>query len=407
MKTPSFAKIACIAIAFCAATATSSPAQTLTFSTSFDETSNGDYPNAPLIGGPDGNYYGTTSSEFGTDFGTVYQVTSAGVVTTIYKFCSLAGCADGSYPVDSLVLAKNGNFYGTTNSGGANNFGTVFELTPSGELTTLYSFCSLANCADGRYPVGGLVQAANGNFYGTTPYGGGPNGYGTVFQITAAGKLTTLYSFCSDPSCPDGGIPFGNLIQGPNGALYGTSYGGDANRGNIFKITTAGKLTVLHSFCSLANCADGDEPYDGLTLASNGKFYGTTSQGGAYPTLCSGNGCGTVFQMTATGALTTLYNFCSKAGCPDGYTPTSGLIQASDGNLYGTVPFGGKNGYGLIYKITTAGKLTGLFNFDGTNGTNPQASLVQASNGGFYGTTESGGSDGYGTVFNLSLGTER
>jgi len=288
MKKFSPMRMVCIAIAFCAATAIASPAQTFTSIASLG-LANGDSPNG-LVQGTNGDFYGTTT--FGgpnvNDGGTVFEVSPAGEVTMLHAFfCSSASCAAGSLPNGGLLLAGNGNFYGSTSIGGAKSSsqGTVFEITPAGKLTTIYSFCAQFNCADGESPSG-LVQATDGNFYGTTPVGGAYN-FGTVFKLTPAGKLTTLYSFCpggNGGNCADGRNPSGGLIRAANGNSYGTTNEGGANGfagGTIFEITPAGKLTTLYSFCAQANCADGASP-NGLIQATNGNFYGVTYAGGGW-----------------------------------------------------------------------------------------------------------------------------
>jgi uncharacterized repeat protein (TIGR03803 family) len=226
--------------------------------------------------------------------------------------------SDGEYP-NGLVQATNGDLYGTTNFG-AEYAGTVYKITPSGTLTTVYSFCSQSNCTDGDGPLAGLVQATNGDLYGTTG-NGGANGGGTVFKITPSGTLTTLYSFCYYGNlCPDGSYPVAGLIQATNGDLYGTTYWGGANgkyNGTVFKITPSGTLTTLYRFCSQGGCTDGSEPAAGLVQAANGNLYGTTEEGGA-------NNAGTVFKITPSGTLTTLYSFCSQSGCTDGESPKCG-----------------------------------------------------------------------------------
>lgn len=388
------------------------PAHSQTFSSllSFNQT-NGDNPFGALVQGANGNFYGTTSSDFGGGYGTVFQITPTGLLTTLYNFCSLPKCADGSYPVASLTLARNGNFYGVTNYGGTHGDGTVFEVTPEGALTTLYSFCSLSLCADGYAPVASLIQAANGNFYGTTAYGGS-TGYGTLFEITPAGTLTTLYNFCSKTNCVDGSIPFGALLQTRSGTFYGTTFSGGAHGdfGTIYKMS-AGTLTTIYSFCAQPNCSDGEEPYAGLVLGKSGNFYGTAASGGVNvsSTSCNGQGCGTIFQITPTGQLTTLYDFCSKTNCADGEIPAAALIASSNGILYGTTAFGGTHcvsqaaysGCGTIFGITPTGNFKVLHSFDSTDGYEPQASLLQVSDGTLYGTTLSGGSSGWGTIFSF------
>jgi uncharacterized repeat protein (TIGR03803 family) len=426
-------KLACTMLTFFSTLTIEARAQTFTTLVDFDGT-NGFSPIAPLVQGINGNLYGTT--EFGgtgaycvlsypPGCGTIFEVTPAGQLTTLYSFCSQPNCSDG-YPTTGLVLAVNGNFYGTT-SDGSNNGGTIFEITPAGQLTTLYNFCSQPNCADGAYPTA-LVQAAQGEFYGTTVGGGvavncrSAHGCGTIFKVTSRGVLTTLYNFCSQANCTDGYAPLG-LVQASDGNLYGTTNSGgsgafcaplnDDDCGTIFRITPSGKFDTIYSFCSSTNCADGDGPYASLVQASNGKLYGTTRFGGA---TCGYNlGCGTVFGIVPNGKLTTLYSFCSQPDCADGEFPDAGLVQATDGNLYGTTEAGGGlHDVGTIFQITPARQLTTLYTFcsqtECTDGAYPQAGLVQATDGSLYGTAGSGGDTdcnspyGCGTAFSLSMG---
>ncbi len=381
-----------------------STAQTFNLLLQFDG-SNGASPVAGLAQGLDGNLYGTTVRGGSTDYGTVFKITPSGALTTLYSFCALSGCIDGVGPEASVVLGTDGNFYGTTPSGGANGWGTVFKITPAGALTTLYSFCAKTNCDDGGSPESALVQASDGSFYGTTESGGGSVQYaGTVFKITPAGVLTSLYSFCALTSCADGESPFGALVQAPNGSLFGTTSLGGANQhGTVFEITTTGKLTTLYSFCARSNCADGSDPYGTLIRGLDGDFYGTTYYGGT-------NNYGTVFKITPTGALTTLYSFCGQANCADGAQPFAGLVQAIDGNFYGTTFEGGASGHGVIFKITSSGALTTLYSFcsqtDCADGAQPFASLVEDTSGTFYGAASGGGnkSSADGTLFSLSVG---
>jgi len=279
---------------FCAGAVIASSAQTFTTLASFDG-KDGNLPDAPLVQGINGNFYGTALEGGKKNNGTVYEISPAGKLKALYRFCSQANCTDGNDPSGALVQATNGNFYGTTSLGGANDnplclsphessCGIVFEITPAGKLTTLYSFCSQPNCADGYFPAAAVVQAANGDFYGTTRYGGTgkctPSCGGTVFKMTSAGKLTTLYSFCSKPNCADGSGLFAPLVRATNGNFYGITLFGGANcapadfcGGIVFKITPGGKLTTLYSFCSQANCTDGNGP-SALVQATNGDFYG-------------------------------------------------------------------------------------------------------------------------------------
>ncbi len=398
-----------------------SPAQTFTTLLNFDGTNGGLPLYSSLVQGTDGNFYGTsevggTSTNCTVGCGTVFKITPAGTLTTLHNFES----TDGSFPVGGLVQATDSNFYGTTYAGGASSncsggCGTVFKITPTGTFTTLHSF----EGTDGANPEGALLEATNGQFYGTT-WAGGTNdscqvagvGCGTVFKITPAGTLTMLHSF--DGS--DGSYPTGALVQATNGNLYGTAdLGGQSGAaacatygcGTVFMITPTGAFTLLHSFDS----ADGFEP-NWLVQATNGDFYGTATGGGA-STNCDG-GCGTAFEITPAGTLTVLHSFDGS----DGSFLSAGLVQATDGNFYGTAGSGGASsnctgGCGTVFELTPTGTLTTLHSFDGTDGS-LIAGLIQGTHGAFYGLTSTGGSDdscdyyagfaGCGTVFSLGTG---
>jgi uncharacterized repeat protein (TIGR03803 family) len=366
-------------------TAIAAPAQTFNTLINFDGT-NGCNPEwVSLVQGRNGNLYGVTTCGGSKGDGIFFKMTPGGTLTVLHSF----EFSDGAAPFAGVTLASDGNFYGTTAGGGVNGYGTAFKVTPSGTVTTLYSFCAQPNCADGSLPTADLVQATNGNFYGTT-FLGGAYGDGTAFKITPGGKLTTLNSFDSTQ-----GGPYAGLVQATNGNLYGTTYlGGAYNYGTIFKITPGGKLKTVHDF----NFADGVEPVAGLIQAADGNLYGTTSQGGA-------NGHGTEFKVTPRGKLTVVYSFCAQTNCADGADPWAGLVQATDGNFYGATSNGGANGYGTIFQITSDGVLTTLHSFDGTDGADCWGAMVQATQGEFYGTTQSGGNSWEdGTVFSLSMG---
>jgi uncharacterized repeat protein (TIGR03803 family) len=411
------ATFACLIFVFCTATAVVSPAQ-VTFTTllTFGGTNGSNPTNTVLTQGADGNFYGVTpyggvNNDGGCYYGcgTVFKMTASGALTTLYNFCSQANCTDGYDPTGSLAQAANGDFYGTTIYAGANGGGTVFEITTKGELTTLYSFCTLSSCADGEAPNAGLVRAGNGSLYGTTAFGG-VYGAGTVFEITPAGELRTLYSFCAQYECADGSLPDGGLIQAIDGNFYGETEDGGLNyQGTVFKVTPAGKLTTLYSFCALDGCSDGSDPYGGLVQATNGDFYGSTLEEGG--DFCA---CGTVFKITSTGGLATLHTF----DYTDGRQPSGGLVQGTDGNLYGTTKGGGPDlygcdyfGCGTVFEITPAGTLTTLYNFcalaNCADGAFPTAGLLQATNGAFYGTTAGSITLDFvndGTIFSLSTG---
>jgi len=372
-------------------------AQTFTTLRSFDGT-DGSQVFPGLVQAANGDLYGATAdgganSNKGcvANCGTVFKITLAGKLTTLYSFCSESGCSDGAEPQATLVQDTNGNLYGTTFILGADSGGTVFKISPGGKLTTLYSFCSKSACGDGSNPGAALVQATNGDLYGTTLFGGSNAcSCGTVFKIAPSGALTTLHSFDST----DGSGPEAALIQATDGNFYGTTSGGGVHAsGTVFKITPAGKLTTLYSFCSQTNCPDGANPIAGLIQATDGNFYGTATQGGA-------NGGGTVFKITPSGKLTTLHTFDGT----DGFNPEATLVLATDENFYGTTCCGGADGDGTIFKITPSGKLTTLHTFDGTDGEFTAQALVQDSNGKFYGTAPDGGAAGDGTIFSLSVG---
>ena len=285
---------------------------------------------------------------------------------------------------------------------------SVFSHAQTYSESVFYNFCTQANCTDGYYSGGLLIQAADGNFYGTTSYGGITNslcdsemsvgGCGTIFRIGVDG-FTTLYSFCSLANCADGAVPDAGLVQGGDGNFYGmTSGGGDAEGcdpgygcGTAFRITPSGKFTLLATLTS--------NSLSGLVEGSDGNFYGTTmgATGEGYP---SGN----VFTLTSAGSLTNLYAFqCSQSICANGGNPTTGLVQGSDGNFYGSTYGGGANGYGTIFKITLAGSLTTLHSINNdTDGSIVSSSLVEGSNGSFYGNTLVGGTHDGGVFFNLT-----
>ncbi len=360
-------------------------AQTFTSLHSFDST-DGAHPYAQPVQGTSGAFFGIASSGGATGAGTAFTINSSGTFTTLDSFHG----TNGDFPRARLVLATDGTFYGTTVMGGTNGgYGTVFNITPSGALTSVHSFGD----SDGAAPDAGLIQATNGNFYGTTETGGSqcPGGCGTVFEMTPGGTLTTLHNFDNT----DGAGPYAELLQATDGNFYGTTgAGGTKEFGTVFKITPSGTLTMLYSF--KGPDGDGEFPAAGLTQATDGNFYGTTVYGGL--------GYGTVFKITPSGTLTLLHSFNGQ----DGAFPYATWIQATDGNFYGTTTEGGVNGAGVILEMTPSGTLTTLHSFDNTDGTFPYG-LAQATDGSFYGTTYEGGASnacsfGCGTVYNLSVG---
>jgi uncharacterized repeat protein (TIGR03803 family) len=259
-------------------------------------------PSSGLVLDQQGNLYGTTQYGGAHGAGIVFKVTPKGKETVLYNFCAQNNCADGAQPMAGLVFDQNGNLYGSTVEGGVvkncyNGCGVVFKLTPKGKETVLYTFCPQNNCFDGRNPAAGLVFDRKGNLYGTTELGGA--GGGTVFELTPKGKETVLYSFCAQNNCTDGSNPAAGLIFDTKGNLYGTTVSGGIYRGSdevgvVFKLTPKGKETVLHSFCTQYNgyyCADGAYPSAGLVFDQKGNLYGTTIDGGDH-------NAGVVFKLT-------------------------------------------------------------------------------------------------------------
>ena len=368
--------------------ATAASAQTFTVLYNFGSTP-GDpqepsYPGA-IAQGRDGNMYSTTTSG-GNGFGTVFKITPAGKVTEIHAFSG----PDGSYPNGGVTLGTDGNFYGTTYEGGTFSQGTIFKITPGGTLTTLYNLGTQST--DGGFPYASPIQGTDGNWYGTM-YSGGTGGYGTIYKLTAAGVYTVLYSFeythgagLEDP-----------LVLGNDGNLYGTTYSGGANGyGEVFKITPAGVLTVLYSFDN----THGAHPSGPLIQGTDGSFYGTTDSGGT-------SASGVAFKVSAAGILTVLHNM---NGTTDGLTPYDGVTQASDGNFYGAngVPDTANNG--TIFEINAKNVFSVPYTFsatDTTKGSNPQVSPFQHTNGILYGDTTLGDTSalcasGCGVFYSLS-----
>jgi uncharacterized repeat protein (TIGR03803 family) len=343
----------------------------------------GQHPIAGLVMDSAGNLYGTTYYGGVNGDGTVFKISAAGTETVLYSF--KAGSTDGANPQSGLIMDNAGNLYGTTYYGGVNGDGTVFKISAAGTETVLYSF--KAGSTDGENPQSGLVMDSSGDLYGTTTLGGA-NGNGTVFKISSAGTETILHSF----GVSDGHDPLAGLVIDNAGNLYGTTMMGGANGiGTVYEISASGTETVLYSFG--ANSTDGGEPQAGLAMDSAGNLYGTTWIGGA-------NSISTVYKISAAGTETILHSF--GASSTDGKQPWARLVIDSAGNLYGTTMSGG-DGIGTVYEISASGVETVLYSFgaSSTDGQNPQAGLIMDSAGNLYGTTYSGGANGYGTVFEI------
>ena len=383
-------------------------AQTFAVLQNFNNT-NGNRPLTPPIRATDGNLYGATLQGGTTSHGLIYKLTRQGKLSALYMFCSQPNCTDGSSPEFGPILGKDGSLYGTTSNGGANNLGVVYKITLSGNLSVLHSFC---HCAEGWYP-NSLVEDGKGGFFGTT-LEDGSHQFGAIFHLSAQGKMTTLYNFCdSQPTCIDAYSNTGEpqpLIRGADGNIYGiTTTGGQSfylcspgGCGTVFKITPRGQFSIVYSFCSLANCADGGSPA-WLILGSDGNFYGTTSLGGSE---ASG---GTVFQLTTSGVLNPLHSFSAAKGSGSGYAPYN-LIQANNSMLYGTTFFGGNNegsqcqqiGCGTVFSVTSSGAFESLHSFSASDGYAP-AGVAQTSDNTLRGTTSYGGAHKDGVIFSIDL----
>jgi uncharacterized repeat protein (TIGR03803 family) len=339
-------------------------------------------PNTPLAGlvlGNDGNFYGSTSTGGGFA-ATIFAISPGGFLTNLV---TLSG-PNGAGPVSSLILGSDGNFYGTAGGGGSYGKGTIFQMTTNGILTTLVSF----NGTNGSAPLAALALGNDGNFYGTTS-AGGIYGQGTIFEMNTNWMVTSLVSF----SGGNGSAPLAGLTLGSDGNFYGTTSAGGTNGvGTVFRMGADGTFTSLVSFGN-----NGNSPQGPLAIGQDGRFYGTTFLGGS-------NYAGTVFAITTNGVFSSLVCFNST----NGGGPVGALAQAGDGNLYGATSFGGADNAGTVFRMTTAGALTSMFSFTGStftgvfpNGRNPEGGLVVAADSSFYGTTYDS-PDGYGHIFRIT-----
>jgi uncharacterized repeat protein (TIGR03803 family) len=341
-----------------------------TFSTLHDfKGTDGSQPLSPLIQAVDGFFYGTTVEGGAANLGTIFKMSSNGALVVLHSFDG----TDGQYPFAGLLQATDGNFYGTTDNGGSGlGSGTVFKMAQSGTFTVLHSFCTQFGCTDGAFPLSALTQGADGRLYGTTQEGGEYED-GTVFGITTNGMLTTLYNFCALPNCADGQGPVAGVTLGSDGNFYGTTeYGGANEAGAVFGITPAGKLTTLYSFCSKNECLDGRYASGGVTQGTDGNFYGSTIFGGDLDCpLNDGDGCGTIFKLeTGLGPFVTFGRAAGKVGqtggiLGQGFTGTTSVslngtpasfTVVSDTFIKATVPVGATTGYVTV--TTPSGTLT-------------------------------------------------
>jgi len=332
--------------------------------------------------GRDGNLYSTTQAggEFtnGHQYGTVFRLTPSGDMAVLHSFDN----TNGGIPYSGLTLATDGNFYGTTTIGGA-GYGTIFKITPSGTYTVLHNFVGTTEGSNAYAPP---IQGFDGNLYGTT--GDGVNMFGAFYKTTPAGVVTVLYKFPSTNRYPRG------LVLGTDGNFYGTTVGDSRGFGTVFKMTPKGKITILHKFTG----PDGEDPIGQLIQASDGNFYGTTKVGGS-------GAQGVVYKTTPAGVFTVLHNFANNG---QGMSPVAGLVQATDGNFYGMAFTNPGVGPGLIYKITSNGTYTIVYEFLSKNkdGASPQTAMIQHTGETLFGDTYSGGTGAFcacGVLFSLDL----
>lgn len=323
------------------------------------------------VQGRDGNLYGSTLEGGTSGIGTVFKITPSGTITTLYSFDGSVG----SYPYGGLVLGTDGNFYGTASLGGSADLGSVYKITPAGVITSLHNF---TNIGDGTHPGPALVLGGDGNFYGGTS--------STIYKITPTGAFTTLHTL---NSATDGGA-VGYMILGADGNFYGSAGSGGANNyGTVFKVTPTGAFTLLHTF---TNGTDGFEP-GSLAQAANGMLYGDTFVGG------SGGG-GVIFKTTTSGTFTALYSL--NAGT-DGSGITGRLTLGTDGNFYNVAYADGANAGGTLFKISPAGIFTKVLDFNGANvGSDPESGLLQDTSGIFYGSTGTGGNGNASVFYSLN-----
>lgn len=366
-----------------------SPAQTLKTVYSFTGADDGNsaFPGwVTLTQGRNGSLYGTT---IGLSNGSVFDVTTRGLFTNLFDFDG----TDGGLTYAGVTLASDGNYYGVTYNGGSGYGGVFFQLTPSGIYTVLNNFSGNNGGSDGTSSVAAPVEASDGNLYGTTR---GISGFTpvapTIYKFTHAGVFSTIYQFSSSI----GELVFSSLIEGNDGNLYGTTEyaAGENGCGTIFKMSTSGVMLQYYGLPSGAGAPCG--PMGPLFLATDGNFYGTTLYGGTY-------NMGTIFKVTPAFVVSTLYSF---QGYPtDGANPSTSLMQATDGNLYGTATDGEGTDYGTLFQISTGGVFKLLYVFDPTTGAFPLGALTQHTNGRLYGTlTTDGPGCSCGQIYSLDMG---
>jgi uncharacterized repeat protein (TIGR03803 family) len=382
MRISKFSVTMAASVALVLAGALHSSAQVITELYSFTGDPSSDPVYAVLNQGRDGRLYGTTSGRRHGNTGSAFRISTTALEQDIYTF----GISTGYNPYGSLALASDGNFYGTAPYGGSFGFGVLYSITSGGIYSVLHEF---TGGEDGYYPYAAPIEASDGNLYGTA--GGSEGQSGSVYRYTRAGVFATIYQLPTDQRQ----YLISPLIQAVDGNLYGTTYlGGDAGCGSIFKITHTGTLLYRFSFPCLR--ALGSSPGGPLMQASDGNFYGTATQGGL-----DHGAFGTIFKMNPQGLVSVLYKFL---GSTDGAFPMAGLVEGTDGNLYGTTEEGGSSNIGTLFQITKNGTFTPLYSFDIEVGSTLQSAPMQHTNGRFYGLSAGGGPDDNGTVYTLDMG---
>jgi len=378
---------------------------------SFGATGDGAGPEGPMVMDSKGNLYGVTYTGGASMNGTVFELTPGAsgqwTETVLYTFPGYKG--DGADPV-GIVMDVAGNVFGTTTWGGANDYGTLFELTlgANGQWTesVLWNFCSQPDCSDGRVPLAGPTLGTGGVLYGTAGY--------TAFELTPGSggwTLTTLYTFCSQPNCSDGYAPFGSLALDAKGNLYGETELGVYNGGTAFTLRPQPggqwKEFVLHTF---EGGKDGTDPKGGVTVHQGG-LYGTTEAGGAVG--CLGSGCGTVYELTRGTGNSVNEQILRDFGANEeqGITPLGSVAFDVRGDLFGVTADGGNptycgGGCGVVYGMKPQGNgqwaFAVLHSFIGSDGVEPDYGLTIDAKGNLYGTTLGGGQYGYGVAYELS-----
>jgi uncharacterized repeat protein (TIGR03803 family) len=367
-------------------------AQTFSVIHSFTGGTDGGYPLSGFVIGASGNLFGTASSGGKFGAGVVFGLSETGGEKVLYSF---TGGTDGANPNSSLIFDASGNLYGTTYAGGANGFGTVFEVTQAGQETVLYSF---KGGADGANPESKLSFDAAGDLYGTTFAGGAYNG-GTVFEVVKGGTEKLLYSFGNGT---DGANPVAGVTLTKTGSIFGTtSAGGAYGYGTVFQLApvqSSWKEYILHHFEMLS---DGATPYAGLVFNASGSLLGATTAGGGE----SGDGGGTIFELTYSTSGWSFSVLDGLAGSGISGTYRNVALSAS-GNIYATTHCDGPYSAGTVYELTPSGSswtYNPLYAFTGqSDGLYSFSNLVLDQQGNLYGTTKNGGADGYGVAFKIT-----